>query len=182
MTENSNCRWKVKEATCAQSFCEQKFGLLFLDLLQLTSERCTATCIIWSITVLHLWLIAVYRYACDHFGVTQHTGEQKLYFYFFFRRLECYNHEVLSCSFTCLPLPYVEGIVLISNIDLYCVLAIFNGTGDMCKRWHFYTLNTNGSNKSRPRSLTHWCSCMHHSTQNCIQRAMSNMWSILLYE
>ena len=53
-------------------------------------------------------------------------GEQKVYFYFF-KRPECYNQEVLSHSFICLPLPYMEGIVLICNIDLYCVMAIFNG-------------------------------------------------------
>ena len=41
---------------------------------------------------------------------------------------------VLSHSFICLPLSYVEGIVLICNIDLYCVIAIFNGTGDMFNR------------------------------------------------
>ena len=28
----------------------------------------------------------------------------------------------------------MEGIVLISSIDLYCVTGIFNGTGDMLKR------------------------------------------------
>ena len=60
-------------------------------------------------------------------------GEQKLYFYFF-KRPERYNQEVLSHSFICLPLPFLEGIVLIYNIDLYCVIAIFNGTGDMFNR------------------------------------------------
>ena len=59
-------------------------------------------------------------------------GEQKVYFYFF-QRPECYNQEV-SHSVICLPLPYMEGIVLICNIDLYCVIAIFSGTGDMFKR------------------------------------------------
>ena len=56
--------------------------------------------------------------------------DQTLYFYFF-KRPEHYNQEVLSHSFICLPLPYVEGIVLMCNIDLHCVIAIFNGTGDM---------------------------------------------------
>ena len=60
-------------------------------------------------------------------------GKQKVYFYFF-KRLELYNQEVLSHSFICLPLPYMEGIVLICNIDLYCVTAILSGTGDMFKR------------------------------------------------
>ena len=57
-------------------------------------------------------------------------GEQKVYVYFF-KRPQRYSPEVLSQSFVCLPLPYMEGIVLISNIDLYCVISIFNGTGDM---------------------------------------------------
>ena len=60
-------------------------------------------------------------------------GEQKVYFYFF-KRPECYNQEVLSHSLICLPLPKMEGIVLICNIDLYSVIAIFNGTGDMFNR------------------------------------------------
>ena len=60
-------------------------------------------------------------------------GEQKVYFYFF-KRSEHYNQEVLSYSFICLPLPYMEGIVLICNIDLYCIIAIFNVTGDMFSR------------------------------------------------
>ena len=60
-------------------------------------------------------------------------GDQKVYFYFF-KRPECYNQEMLSHSFICLPLPYMEGIVLICNINLYCVMAIFNGTGDMFNR------------------------------------------------
>ena len=127
-----------------------------------------------------------------HCGVSNHVHhpcllwssyieEQKVYFYFF-KRPERYNQEVLSHSFICLPLPYVEEIILICNIDIYCVIAIFNVTGDMFKRWHFYTLNTNWSNKNSPRSLTHWCSHLtfrphfSHSTmktQNCKQRAMS---------
>ena len=53
---------------------------------------------------------------------------------FFFKRPERYNQEVLSHSFICLPLPCVEGIVLICNIDLYCLTGIFNGTGDIFKR------------------------------------------------
>ena len=65
--------------------------------------------------------------------VCNHTGEQKAYFYFF-KGCERYNQEVLSHSFICLPLPYMEGIVLICNIDLYCVIAIFNGTGDIFNR------------------------------------------------
>ena len=97
---------------------------------------------------------------------------------------ERYNQEVLSHSFICLPLPYMEGIVSICNIDLYCVIAIFNGTGDMFHRWHFYTLKTNWGNKSSPRSLTLWVFTpnMHSpisaiqqwTTQNCKQTAMSN--------
>ena len=53
-------------------------------------------------------------------------GDQKVYFYFF-KRSECDNQEVLSHSLISLPLPYVEGIVLICCIDLCCVIAIFNG-------------------------------------------------------
>ena len=49
----------------------------------------------------------------------------------FFKRSKRYNQEVLSHSFICLPLPYMEGIVWICNVDLYCVIAIFNGY-----RWH----------------------------------------------
>ena len=45
----------------------------------------------------------------------------------FFQKPERYNQEVLSHSFICLPLPYMEGIVFICNIDLYFVIAIFNG-------------------------------------------------------
>ena len=61
------------------------------------------------------------------------TGEQKVYFYLF-KRPEPYNQEVLSHSFNCLPLPYMEGIVLICNIDLHVVMAIFNDTGDTFNR------------------------------------------------
>ena len=53
-------------------------------------------------------------------------GDQKVYFYFF-KRPKHYNKEVLSHSFICLSFPYMEGIVLLCNIDLYCVIAIFNG-------------------------------------------------------
>ena len=34
---------------------------------------------------------------------------------------------LLSHTFVCLPFPCMEGIVLICNIDLFCVIAIFNG-------------------------------------------------------
>ena len=40
----------------------------------------------------------------------------------------------VSHSFICLPLPYMEGIVLICNIDIYCVIAISNGTDDRFNR------------------------------------------------
>ena len=60
-------------------------------------------------------------------------GEQKVYFYFF-KRPERYTQEVLSHPFICLPLPYMEGIVLICNIDLFCAIAIFNGTADVFNR------------------------------------------------
>ena len=49
---------------------------------------------------------------------SHNIGEQKVYFYFF-KRPERFNQEVLSHSFICLPLSYMEGIVLIYNIDLY---------------------------------------------------------------
>ena len=62
-----------------------------------------------------------------------YIGEQKVCFYFF-KRPKLYIQEVLSHFFICLPLPYMEGIVLICNIDLYCIIAIFNGTGDMFNR------------------------------------------------
>ena len=52
-------------------------------------------------------------------------GDPKVYL--FFQKTERYNKKLLSHSFICLPLPYMEGIVLICNIDLYCVIAIFNG-------------------------------------------------------
>ena len=61
---------------------------------------------------------------------SERLGEQKVYFNFF-KRPEHYNQEVLSHPFISLPLPYMEGIVLICNMDLYCVIAIFNGTGDI---------------------------------------------------
>ena len=38
-----------------------------------------------------------------------YIGEQKVYFYFF-KRPERNNQEVLSHSFICLPLSYMEGI------------------------------------------------------------------------
>ena len=39
-------------------------------------------------------------------------GKQKVYFYFF-KRSARYNQQMLSqFSFVCLPLPYMEGIVL----------------------------------------------------------------------
>ena len=60
-------------------------------------------------------------------------GEQKVYFYFF-KRTERSNQEVLSHSFICLPLPHMEVNVLICNIDLYCAITIFSGTGDMFNR------------------------------------------------
>ena len=59
-----------------------------------------------------------------------HVGDQAVYFYFF-KRPQYYNQEVLSHFFICLPLPGMEGIVLICNIGLYCVTAICNG-----HRWH----------------------------------------------
>ena len=46
---------------------------------------------------------------------------------FFFKGPERYNQELLSHSFICLLLPHREGIVLIRNIDLYCVTAILYG-------------------------------------------------------
>ena len=52
-------------------------------------------------------------------------GDQTVYFYC--KRPECYIQEMMSHPFICLPLPYMEGIVLICNIDLYCVIVIFNG-------------------------------------------------------
>ena len=59
------------------------------------------------------------------YSVVAYIANQKVYFYFF-KRPKCYNQEVLSHSFICLLLPYMEGIVLICNIDLYCVTAISN--------------------------------------------------------
>ena len=47
---------------------------------------------------------------------------------------EHYNQEVLSHPFICLPLPHMEGIVLICNIEKAIVKAIFNSTGDMLNR------------------------------------------------
>ena len=76
-----------------------------------------------------------------HVGVIGVHKDQKVYF--FFKRPECYNPEVLSHSFICLPLPCMEGIVLICNIDLYCEIEIFNGTGNMFNSDIFDTLNTN---------------------------------------
>ena len=54
-------------------------------------------------------------------------GEQKVYFDFF-KGPEHYNQEVLSHSFIYLPLLCMEEIVLICNIDLFCVIAMFNVT------------------------------------------------------
>ena len=62
------------------------------------------------------------------------TQGNKRYTFIFFKTPERYNQEVLSHSFIFLPLPYMEGIDLICNIDLYCVTGIFSGTGDMFKR------------------------------------------------
>ena len=45
----------------------------------------------------------------------------------FFTRPEHYNDEVLSHSFICLQLPHMVRIVLMCNIDLYCVTVTFNG-------------------------------------------------------
>ena len=53
-------------------------------------------------------------------------GDQKVYFYFF-KRSKRYNKEVLSHSFICLLLPFMEGIVLLYNINLYCIIAIIKG-------------------------------------------------------
>ena len=53
---------------------------------------------------------------------------------FCFERPELHSQVVLSHSFICLPLPHMEGIALICNIDLCCVIAIFNGTGDLFNR------------------------------------------------
>ena len=66
------------------------------------------------------------------------TGDQKVYFYFF-KGPEHYNQAVLSHSFICLPLPYMEGIVLMCNIDLYCVIAIFNGNKVTCSIGDIFT-------------------------------------------
>ena len=65
--------------------------------------------------------------------LNHHRGTKEILL-FFFKRSERYNQEVLSHSFICLPLPYMEGIVLICNIDLYSVIAIFNGIGDIFNR------------------------------------------------
>ena len=51
-------------------------------------------------------------------------GDQKVHF-IFLKDLD--SQEVLSHSFICLPLPYMEGITLICNMDFYCVIAILNG-------------------------------------------------------
>ena len=83
---------------------------------------------------------------------------------------------MLLYPFICLPFQYMEGIVFICNIDVYCVKVIFNGTGDMLNRWHFYTLNTNWDNKS---SLT-FTPNMHvpfqpfNNTQHTIVTTKSN--------
>ena len=62
-----------------------------------------------------------------HYESKVDTGDQMVYFYFFFfKRPERYNQEVSSHSFICLPLPCMKGIDFICNIDLYCVKAIFN--------------------------------------------------------
>ena len=45
----------------------------------------------------------------------------------FFKKPERYNQEALPHSLNCLPLPYMEGIILIYSPGLYCVMAIFNG-------------------------------------------------------
>ena len=58
---------------------------------------------------------------------------------YFFKIPQSYKQEVLLHSFICLPLPYMEGIVWICNIDLYYVTAIFNG-----HRW-----------------LAHWVTFLH---------------------
>ena len=63
------------------------------------------------------------------------TGEQKVYFYFFQKTRTLQSRGVVTLShLDYLPFPYMEGIVLICNTDLYCVIAIFNGTGNMFKR------------------------------------------------
>ena len=89
-----------------------------------TAPNCTSKVIYqgfcWQDVVLH----------CSH-----HLAQgNKKYTFIFSKRPERYNQEVLSYSFICLPLPSVEGIVLMCNIDLYCVIAIYNGTGDMFNR------------------------------------------------
>ena len=120
-------------------------------------------CAVWFLAFKRLYhtVFAVYPwekvyfklYLVIHTILVSFIGKQKVNFYFF-TRPERYNQEV----FICLPFSFVEGIVLTCNIDLYCVIAIFNGTGDMFNKWYFYTLNTKWSNKCSPRSLTHWCS------------------------
>ena len=61
------------------------------------------------------------------------TGDQKVYFYFF-ERPERDNQEVLSHSSICLPLPYMEGIVLIRSIDLYYVRTPIEATKGTLKQ------------------------------------------------
>ena len=76
------------------------------------------------------------KYKVSMFNPVAGGGAQgnKMYTFIFLNRPEHYNQQVLSHSFICLLLPYMERIVLIYKIDLYCVIAIFNGTGDKFKR------------------------------------------------
>ena len=58
------------------------------------------------------------------------SQEIKRYTFIFSKRLEHYIQEVLPHSF----IHSWKELFLICHIDLYCVIAIFNGTGDMFNR------------------------------------------------
>ena len=44
------------------------------------------------------------------------------------------NHSPCWTHPTGCMTPHMEGIVFMCNIDFYCVIAIFNGTGDKLNR------------------------------------------------
>ena len=131
--QNALCNWIWINSIATRTAAFSKFIKNSYDHVAL---HFLPPCVLTLLTHLHFHVNNLFISYLSYIQLTivLDTSGNKRYTYIFFKRPERYNLEVLSHSFICLPLPYMEGIVLICNIDLYCVIAIFNGTGDMFKR------------------------------------------------
>ena len=90
--------------------------------------------IFWMYTCMYVWIHNILPFlveiATDIFlncirSIWSHRGTKGILL--FFQNTQTLHSKGVATPLICLPLPYMEGIVLICNIDLYCVIAIFNG-------------------------------------------------------